>query len=54
MNIDEVQRRLWEQSQRPQATQGVRNTALSDQPVRWPDSEPDGPDAQSHVDCGSL
>ena len=38
MNIDEVQRRLWEQSQAHRQTQGIRNTALSDQPVRWPDS----------------
>ena len=37
MNIDEVQRRLGAIAG-PQAKQGIRNSALSDQPVRRPDS----------------
>ena len=33
MNIEEVQRRLWEQSHAHKTEQGIRDPALSDQPV---------------------
>ena len=54
MNIDEVQHRLWEQSQAHKQNREAGTPLFPTNPYDGRIRQPDGPDAQSRVDCGSL